>query len=68
MFDHNKLDSYKAILDLIGANALTFNENSIVFEVGEKFILIFGKDAKMIQTADWEYFKRKVAKELLPVN
>ncbi|MGL4934967.1 MAG: hypothetical protein ACRC51_05785 [Cetobacterium sp.] len=68
MFDHNKLDSYKAILDLTGANALTFNENSIVFEVGEKYILIFGKDAKMIQTTDWEYFKRKVAKEILPAN
>lgn len=68
MFDHNKLDSYKAVLELTGANALTFNENSVIFEIGERYTLIFDKDAKMISTADWECFKRKVAKEILPVN
>lgn len=68
MFNHNKLDAYKAILELTEANALTFNENSVVFEIGEKYTLIFGKDAKIIQTADWEYFKKKVAKEILPEN
>lgn len=68
MFDHNKLDGYRAVLEFTGASALTFNSNSVVFEIGVTYTLIFGKDAKMIQSADWEYFKRKVAKEILLVN
>ncbi|MGL5203214.1 hypothetical protein [Cetobacterium sp.] len=68
MFDHNKLDSYKAILDLTGANALTFNEDAIIFEIGEAYILTLGVEAKIIGSANWEYFKERVAKELLPVN
>ena len=68
MFNHNKLDSYKAVLELTGANALTFNEEAIIFEIGETYTLIFGEDVKMIQTSDWEYFKKKVAKEILPEN
>lgn len=61
MFNHNKLVAYKAILKFTETDALTFNKNFVVFEINEKYTLIFGKDAKMIQTA-------KVAKEILPEN
>ena len=68
MFNHNKLDAYKAMLELTESDSLTFNKNSVIFEIGEKYTLIFGKYTKMIQTADRKYFKKKVAKEILPEN